>query len=820
MRSTKQPNLKGTIDSINTARRLDKERAMRHNKSLAPSKPRNRNKSSASSSDFKSIILKVNKACMDAFFTDESLVEMRNLLNDVLYIGSDIIDSSENSVQVFEAWDKFVKYVSIVFSRNEIQRRIDYVLNQLSQMNSKVNFAAENSGLWGNKFIEMRVAWSEIQKDINALENNCQDIVPDLPQNDANAMLKKLTTALEKLHHNFMTDYTPFFNLIVPDRSERTRVVYDCCYMIKQAISAADPKTNITDNDTKLRKLIISAENDIKDIMQEVKNEDRQNTKATRKSPRESLPASQINDRSNLFKRYNDLNPAGKPKPNQTEAPPVQPQIDLTEITENGQNTVDDSKSYISGPSKATSRRNAKEEKNEYIQQIQEAKKEEEELKKKIKQVKETPTKLKINRAQLIQRKSFGVNNEIKTNNELKELKQDVQNLKREIADLNLQLKNIHETGTTNQNIGESLREENYNLQELCESITLYNEFLEKEIYKIKGYNLEIKKDKEPDFKGDVICSSSSERNGSDFDDIPQPKPFPLSSDSGEEENVPEPKLNLIYSESSQDEDNGDVVENKQQNQSQSAQLAAENQRMQAEIEILLEDNEQLQSELDELEELYPSEIQGVSELSKQIQITAMIRNLIMDEITQLEYDFQMEDKINQQFINYVSCHDCSEEIKNFLHRRIEEMKDYIENYQAIKAQVTKVPKSVREAKIIDVSDVSRSTFLKLERKRDKIAKDMASINQVIAHIQETSAQAARRERQLDSISTEPVQQKRNLLTRISIENGLLRFKQEEIENKVALLSRKCGIVSHQKGLAKGISAIRNALIKSQIVPK
>ncbi|OHT11806.1 hypothetical protein TRFO_18588 [Tritrichomonas foetus] len=243
----------------------------RKRKSFIPPDPRRfvaaKNKSSDDENPlqvFKKSIIRISKACVNGFFTEEQLISFRDLLNDILEEGESSITKKSDPEITLELCEKFQQILSQVFGMNETERKAQFLISQIDKLIDTVSTIFESKRLWGSD--------ANISTDyFNQIKQNCYSIF-ELTQNDFNAASETILSQLEILHQNFMGEYTEFFNIMIPDKNKKQKSIFECCSIIKEAEKSIS--ANIAALDLPVKKNMQQFEQTIQKVFNDDSNDD------------------------------------------------------------------------------------------------------------------------------------------------------------------------------------------------------------------------------------------------------------------------------------------------------------------------------------------------------------------------------------------------------------------------------------------------------------------------------------------------------------------------------------------------------------------
>lgn len=189
-------------------------------------------------------IVRVNKACVDGFFSSRLLIELKEKLDAVLAAcGSD-------EDQLIAAWGDFRDAIEGILEKDVAVRKREFVEDELGYLLARVDKIKGKTRLWGSQLDEITEIWKKIHDSVGVAVNAAQYIDPS----NESAALRDVSALLHQLHHGLLTDFGDFFTGLISDKSERTRVVFDCCFIVKKVIAAVDPAVKWAVKDSAVKK--------------------------------------------------------------------------------------------------------------------------------------------------------------------------------------------------------------------------------------------------------------------------------------------------------------------------------------------------------------------------------------------------------------------------------------------------------------------------------------------------------------------------------------------------------------------------------------
>ena len=390
-------------------------------------------------------IVRVNKACVDGFFSSSSLMQLKEKLDAI--ISACASDPQISEERLMGLWSDFQAAVEAVLGMDPPVRKRAFVEDELAYFLAKIDKTKDRVRLWGSELNAVTQVWKRIHESVDAILEKAKS----LDGESEGVCLRQLGAMLNQLHHGLLTDFGEFFGGVISDKAERTRVVFDCCFVVKKLMGAVDPAAKWKAKDVAVRNAMKRAEIAIKRkfdpsyepevvfVEEEVGRSESPrrmrmsfgDTESSARYMSERLPVGRksLDDTSSLKRKLwgsieKEQRQKNKPKR-------VQPKIELTPAKEEKAQDNWETASVVSTASQKSQKR--EEDLTELAAELKRMKEEESSLSEQIAEIRKQLAALKRKRSQILQQKADVYDAE---QEKVEDLKQEIELLRQDYIHL------------------------------------------------------------------------------------------------------------------------------------------------------------------------------------------------------------------------------------------------------------------------------------------------------------------------------------------------------------------------------------------------
>ena len=390
-------------------------------------------------------IVRVNKACVDGFFSSSSLMQLKEKLDAI--ISACASDPQISEERLMGLWSDFQAAVEAVLGMDPPVRKRAFVEDELAYFLAKIDKTKDRVRLWGSELNAVTQVWKRIHESVDAILEKAKS----LDGESEGVCLRQLGAMLNQLHHGLLTDFGEFFGGVISDKAEQTRVVFDCCFVVKKLMGAVDPAAKWKAKDVAVRNAMKRAEIAIKRkfdpsyepevvfVEEDVGRSESPrrmrmsfgDTESSARYMSERLPVGRksLDDTSSLKRKLwgsieKEQRQKNKPKR-------VQPKIELTPAKEEKAQDNWETASVVSTASQKSQKR--EEDLTELAAELKRMKEEESSLSEQIAEIRKQLAALKRKRSQILQQKADVYDAE---QEKVEDLKQEIELLRQDYIHL------------------------------------------------------------------------------------------------------------------------------------------------------------------------------------------------------------------------------------------------------------------------------------------------------------------------------------------------------------------------------------------------
>ena len=390
-------------------------------------------------------IVRVNKACVDGFFSSSSLMQLKEKLDAI--ISSCASDPQITEDRLMGLWSDFQAAVEAILGMDPPVRKRVFVEDELAYFLAKIDKTKDRVRLWGSELNAVTQVWKRIHESVEAILEKAKT----LDAESESVCLRQLGAMLNQLHHGLLTDFGEFFSGVISDKAERTRVVFDCCFVVKKLMGAVDPAAKWKAKDAAVRNAMKRAEIAIKRkfdpsyepevvfVEEEVGRSESPrrmrmsfgDTESSARYMSERLPVGRksLDDTSSLKRKLwgsmeKEQRQKNKPKR-------VQPKIELTPAKDEKAQDNWETASVVSTASQKSQKR--EEDLGELAAELKRMREEESSLSEQISEIRKQLAALKRKRSQVLQQKADVYDAE---QEKVEDLKQEIELLRQDLIHL------------------------------------------------------------------------------------------------------------------------------------------------------------------------------------------------------------------------------------------------------------------------------------------------------------------------------------------------------------------------------------------------
>ena len=216
-------------NSLNTFNQSNLNQQWRR-KSFTPLDPRritkNKNKQRNPIQTLKQSVSKIVKLCESGFFTEEQFNIIHEMANDLQNLKEINEKNKSESENVLKMWNDFTEEINNIIETDENERIKTFIISQMKKLKKIISSVFESKRLYGADH-------ATVLNYQTKMKQFCNDILQ--LANDFGNSKAYIIVDLKKFHHNIMSEYNTFYNLLIVDPKKRQQIIHECCNIVKEA---------------------------------------------------------------------------------------------------------------------------------------------------------------------------------------------------------------------------------------------------------------------------------------------------------------------------------------------------------------------------------------------------------------------------------------------------------------------------------------------------------------------------------------------------------------------------------------------------------